>query len=206
MEILRTANAGVLLSMDGQNILLDGVCPPYKTYLGTPPHIRENLLKNPPDVLAFTHQHADHYDEGFAESFQKNTLRPVLRAEDYREIRVGNIDILPFPTRHIGKYHEDKHVSYIIKGSKTILFTGDASPTVFEKLSLPKIDIVISSFAYALTASAFSKTKALGADKIILLHMPSPENDPDNIWQTVKDVTAKEQDLFILSLEEKIII
>ena len=36
MRVKRTANAGVLLELDGARILLDGVCGEIKPYLPTP--------------------------------------------------------------------------------------------------------------------------------------------------------------------------
>ena len=50
MEIQRTANAGVLLKIDGVSVLLDGLCDGVEGYLPTPPAIAENLLQ---DLLGF---------------------------------------------------------------------------------------------------------------------------------------------------------
>ena len=60
MKILRTANAGVLLTLDGVRILLDGVCGDLPPYLTTPDDIKLELCKNIPDVVAYTHFHTDH--------------------------------------------------------------------------------------------------------------------------------------------------
>ena len=48
MELVRTANAGILLKLDGKTILLDGVCREVKPYPATPPKLREQLV----DVLS----------------------------------------------------------------------------------------------------------------------------------------------------------
>ena len=81
MEITRTANAGVLLLLDGVSFLLDGVAQELAPYAGTPHHFREQFIKNPPDVVAFTHMHKDHYDENYAEEYRIKTLRPVYGPE-----------------------------------------------------------------------------------------------------------------------------
>ena len=61
MRIRRTANAGVLLTLDTITILLDGVCQQVHPYLPTPAEIRSELLENAPDIVAFTHEHQDHF-------------------------------------------------------------------------------------------------------------------------------------------------
>ncbi len=203
MELVRTANAGVLLTMDGTSILLDGVCPPYANYLGTPENLRLSLLQNPPDALAFTHRHPDHYDEKFAEEFQNNTLRPILWAEGNNVVRVGNLTITPVLTRHMGKT-DIQHVSFIIEGSRCVWFTGDASPLVWGNKMLPKPDVLIATFAYACSPNVWKRTKLLGAKHIVLLHMPDRSNDPHDLWRMVLETTGG--DLQIPKIEEKIII
>ena len=71
MRISRVSNAGVLLELDGVKILLDGFCTGHGPYLATPAHIRESLMTNPPDMLAFTHEHPDHFDALAAEYYHK---------------------------------------------------------------------------------------------------------------------------------------
>ena len=66
MEIRRTANAGVLLTLDDTKILLDGVSREVKPYLATPPAEKEKLLSSWPNAVAFTHYHEDHCDSSYA--------------------------------------------------------------------------------------------------------------------------------------------
>ncbi|MBR2013578.1 MAG: MBL fold metallo-hydrolase [Clostridia bacterium] len=205
MELLRTANAGILLTMDSTSILLDGVCPPYANYLGTPDGLREQLLQNPPDALAFTHRHPDHCDEAFAAAFAKNTRRPILWAEDPCPMRIGNLEIIPVPTRHIGK-EEIAHVSYVIKGSQCLWFTGDASPLARFPKELPKPDVLVVTFAYACRPNVWKRTKALGAEKYILLHLPDQAEDPHQLWNAVEQAAAGEPNLFIPSIGENIVL
>ena len=67
MEIRRTANAGVLLTLDDVKILLDGVSREVKPYPATPPKIKQELLSCPPDVVLFTHDHPDHFDPDYTQ-------------------------------------------------------------------------------------------------------------------------------------------
>ena len=73
LKIKRTANAGVLLTIDQTRILLDGVCEALYPYIGTPNDIRDELIENMPDILAFTHRHKDHYDDSYAQIYRKKT-------------------------------------------------------------------------------------------------------------------------------------
>ncbi|MBQ9953148.1 MAG: MBL fold metallo-hydrolase [Clostridia bacterium] len=205
MELLRTANAGILLTMDSTSILLDGVCPPYANYLGTPDGLRERLLQNPPDALVFTHRHPDHCDEDFADTFYKNTHRPILWAEDPCPMRIGNLEIIPIPTCHSGKA-EIAHVSYVIKGSQCLWFTGDASPLARFPKELRRPDVAAVTFAYACRPNVWKRTKAMGAKKYILLHLPDEAEDSHQLWKAVEETTAGEPNLFIPSIGENIVL
>ena len=153
MEIQRTANAGVLLKMDGVSILLDGLCDGIDIYSPTPAAIADSLLNCPPDVLAFTHNHPDHYSEALLLPYRKRNLRPILGPEylPMEGMRVGEVTIRPVPSRHIGKAEPGlAHHSFIIEGSQCVWFMGDAAPLQWKnRTDLPKPDVLIGPFAYA---------------------------------------------------------
>lgn len=192
MELTRTANAGVLLRLDGVTILLDGVCREVKPYPATPPWIKAELTENVPDIVAFTHNHKDHYDPGFAvAALQKNGV--ILGPEDCHgtmgQVTVKGVQITPVSSRHIGAAgREVKHASFLIEGSQRVLFTGDAAPTQWK--DLPKLDMLIVPYAYCNTPSAWSVTRKLG-DKVVLLHMPERKDDTMGLWQAVEDTVGE---------------
>ena len=193
MEIQRTANAGVLLKLDGVSILLDGLCEQIDAYLPTPKEIADRLLVNPPDLLAFTHGHADHCSEALLLPYRKQNLRPILGPESLYTgaVQLGNVAITPVESRHIGKTEPGlQHVSYIIQGSQCIWFTGDASPLQWKgRTDLPKPDVLIAPYAYANTKSALELSRTL-ADKLILLHLPLREQDAYGLWTQVEKTIA----------------
>jgi L-ascorbate metabolism protein UlaG (beta-lactamase superfamily) len=193
MELQRTANAGVLLKLDGVSILLDGLCDGVEGYLPTPPAIAEQLLENPPDLLAFTHGHADHLSEALLLPYRKQNLRPILGPESLYlgAVRVGDVTVKLVESRHLGKTEPGlQHQSFVIEGSQCVWFVGDAAPTQWMRQpELPKPDILIAPYAYALTSSAWKTACAL-ADKVILLHLPLRENDPAGLWPMVDGVLA----------------
>ena len=196
MLLSRVSNAGVLLSLDGVKILLDGFCTGVGPYMATPAAIRESLLADPPDMLAFTHDHPDHCDGEAAATYRKQTLRPGLGPENLpyatssRGVAVGGVSVLPVKSRHIGKeYFHVPHVSYDIEGSKSVWFLGDAVPSQWHGVSR-KADVIIAPFAYALSDSAWRMTCQL-ADTVVLVHMPLRHNDPAQLWPQVEAVIGK---------------
>lgn len=199
MQLQRTANAGVLLEVDGVTILLDGVCQRIDPYLETPEAIRKALLVYPPDVIAFTHDHADHFCKDYAQTFYKQTLRPVLGPECLLcrgvisgEYRVGQVCIRPVASRHIGKT-EIKHRSYVITGRECVWFMGDASPLQWKHTNItPKPDVLIAPYAYATTSTGWAVVKELKPRTLVLLHLPPENADPCELWKKVRAITRGE--------------
>lgn len=207
MEIQRTANAGALLKMDGVSILLDGLCDGIDIYLPTPPTVSDSLLTCPPDVLAFTHKHPDHYSEALLLPYRKQNLRPILGPEylPMEGMRIGEVTIIPVPSRHIGKAEPGlAHYSFMIRGSKCVWFMGDAAPLQWKECkNLPKPDVLIGPFAYANTKSAWELSCSL-AEKVIILHLPERSNDPYGLWQGVESATVGATNLYIPQIGETI--
>ena len=218
MEIRRTANAGIMLKMDGVTILMDGVCREVKPYPATPPEIKAELMENLPDVVAFTHSHKDHYDPGFAAAvLQKNgvILGPADCHGTLEPQMVGSIRITPVPSRHIGAAGKMiSHASFVIEGSKCIWFTGDASPSQWRQNSLPKPDVLIVPYAYCITPSAWAATQIIGAKVVILVHMPALEADTLGLWTAVNTTVGvngrndlyMSQRLYIPDMNETVVI
>lgn len=206
-QLLRTANAGVLLTMDGVTLLLDGVCRELSPYLATPAPLREQLEMQLPDILAFTHCHKDHYDHAFATAYQEKTLRPVFGPESLpcggktEPAVVKNVRITPVCSRHIGKV-QDAHMSFILQGSQCVWFVGDASPAQWLRWTQgPKPDVLIAPYACALSPSVWKATQAL-AKTVVLLHLPLRSNDPDGLWPMVDAVVGEDRNVCIPKVGE----
>ena len=203
ITITQTANAGVLVELDGVRILLDGVCEPLPPYLGTPDNLRKLLTEEMPDVLAYTHKHLDHYDLNFGKLYKEKTLRSACGPESLTFLESNGVTLTSFETRHIGKA-DIKHFSFVIKGSKTIWFMGDASPLCLKNTAnLPKPDLLIVPFAYAITPSAWRLAKETGANKILLVHMPLKDNDKEVLWNMVESTVGSDDTLLTLNIGEK---
>ena len=193
MQIQRVSNAGVLLQLDGVKLLLDGFCQAVGPYLATPALVCDRLLAEPADLAAFTHEHADHFHAALVSQYRKQTLRPVLGPENLphgtttRGVAVGGVSIQPVKSRHLGKEADIPHVSFAVRGSRTVWFMGDAAPAQWHGLQ-ERADVIIAPFAYAMSESAWHMTCSL-ADTVVLVHMPLRDNDPAGLWPQVEAVT-----------------
>lgn len=198
MEIRRTANAGVLLKLENATILLDGVCREVFPYLCTPSSLQEELLLAKPDVVAFTHHHKDHFDLVFSLKYSEKYGRKVMGTEQmaqlypdtvsFRQCITGeNWKLSAFQTRHIGKGGlTTDHLSYIVEADRCIWFMGDASPVQMKLLcACPSPDVLIVPYAHLVTPSAIQTVENLQPGKIVLVHMPLKEQDPDGLWQMI---------------------
>ena len=213
MLIERTACAGVLLTLDGKRILMDGVCREVKPYPATPPAIRAKLETSLPDALLLTHKHEDHYDEAFVFQYVQNAAGPVLGPADIpytcqSNLTLGNIRVLNLESRHIGKTQPLEHRSFLLQGSKCVWFLGDASPLLWKnRKDLPEPDVMIVPYAYAI-GSGWDVCRNLGASTVVLLHLPQRDTDPYGLWDAVKQTVAQSPGptLYIPEMGEQICI
>ena len=195
MKIRRTANAGVLLELDGLSILLDGVYREVGPYPATPEEEYRCLLQSCPDILGFTHTHLDHCDPAYAAAWQRQTGRAILCPGEILGCRTvnkifhrGGIIITPVESRHIGRQESGlRHVSFILEGSRCIWFLGDASPLQWKGMrELPRPDVLVCPYAYATTPAAWEITRSLGAKEILVLHLPERTEDPYGLWDQLE--------------------
>ncbi len=202
MTIKRTANAGVLLKMDGVSMLLDGVCGEIPPFFATPEHIRQELYATPPDMVAFTHTHTDHYDKEFSLFFEKSTAKKVLSPENKGIFTVDGVTIRSVDSRHIGK-NDVEHISFVVVGTRCVWFMGDASPVTLKGMgNYPKPDVLFVPFAYLNSKATVEHTKSVGAAEIVLLHLPNAEKDEYNIGETVDAFIKGEQNIHIPTMGE----
>ena len=210
MELQRTANAGVRLTMDGVTILLDGLADRVEGYLPTPAEMAENLLRNPPDALVYTHNHPDHCSEALLLPYRKQNLRPIYGPESLHSgsFQVGGVTVTPVESRHLGKTEPGLiHASYILQGSKCVWFMGDAAPLQWKtRPDLPKPDVLIAPYAYGNTRAVWDMSCSL-AKTIVLLHLPDKDKDVYRLWEGVEATTANTvANLWIPQIGETIVI
>jgi len=203
VEILRTANAGVLITLDKVTCLIDGVCKDFLCYKGTPEYLRKEISLNLPDIIAFTHMHEDHCDKDFLKKC-KETPRSVIGPGGSLLAKEKNVSVKGICTRHIGNDKID-HVSYVIEAEKCIWFMGDASPSELKKFECEKApDVIIAPYAYANTASSWKRTLDTGAKKVIILHLPDETKDEYSLTETVRSIVENNPVCSILDIGENL--
>lgn len=175
---------------------MDGVCREVKPYPATPPEIREQLLQQLPDAVLVTHRHKDHYDAAFVSTYVQKAAGPVLGPADIpfctqETVRIGGIQIQCVPSRHIGKTEPMGHMSFVLRGSRCVWFLGDASPLLWKnRPCLPRPDVMIVPYAYAI-GSGWDICAQLGAQDVVLLHLPPKTEDPFGLWKAVEDTVTE---------------
>lgn len=201
MILKRTANAGILLALDGVKVLFDGVSREGTAYPATSVEEQNAQILEKPDALCFSHIHPDHYDREFAMRYKHTVGGQIIGPVDneldavMHLTQVGTVRITPIETRHIGKVGINvPHTSFIVEGTSCVWFLGDAAVLQWKnRKELPKPDVLIVPFAYATTATSWEITKNLGAKHIVIVHMPDKDNDPYQLWESVK-TTVNNQD------------
>ena len=197
MILKRTANAGILLALDGESILFDGVSREGTAYPATSKEMQNELIACKPNALCVSHMHPDHFDRDFALRYSNEVGGQILGpigaefAATTESVQIGGLKITPIETRHIGKVGINvPHTSFIVEGSSCVWFLGDAAVLQWKnRHDLPKPDVLIVPFAYANTATSWEITKNLGAHTVIVVHMPNKEEDPCQLWESVCAVT-----------------
>ena len=155
-------------------------------------------------MAAFTHAHPDHLDpDGTQECLYAWGGPPVLGTRAVREalspwpvtvgesVSAGGVTVTPIPSRHIGAaYRTLEHSSLLIEGSRRLLFAGDAAPTQWEGGSI-RPDMLLAPFAYAATPAAWRIVERLAPERLVLLHLPARDNDPEGLWQAVETTLSR---------------
>lgn len=207
-KFTRTASAGGLLELDGTTILLDAICGGVGPYLPTPPGLLEELTARRIDLAAFTHAHPDHLEpSAMTECLFAWGGVPVLGTREVAEalapwtvtvgepVSVGGVTVTPIPSRHIGAaYRNVEHNGLLIEGSRRLLFAGDAAPTQWEGSAL-RPDVLLAPFAYVTTEAGWHIVESLSPQKLVLLHLPARDNDPERLWQAVEGTLSRCRDI-----------
>ena len=181
--------------MDGISILLDGVCGMVEPYEQTTEAMLEYLTNNFPDAVGFTHRHPDHFLGSFVCDYENKTDRQALVAAD-TTLLVEKVKIHSIVSRHLGRAEEGlKHSSFLIEGSKRVLFTGDAAPTAIKGI---EADVLIAPYAYANSPAGLKAAAATGAKHMILVHMPACKNDAYGIWDSVQTTLSGQTEINVL--------
>ncbi len=151
-------------------------------------------MQKVPDAVGFTHLHPDHFDSDYLAFYASHPGGAILSRNKGQTVR--NIQVIPIPTRHLGKNEPGLlHSSFRISGSMKILFIGDAAPGELAKNENCKdVDVLIATYAFASGAGLRAAVNT-GAKHLIVVHMPAQNPDDYGIWKAVEQTVAQKPDI-----------
>ncbi len=157
IEVIYTANAGVLVSVKDTHILIDGLCKEERLiYTDTPDDLAHKIIFGAPPfkkihALLYTHAHPDHFSASMTDALLNNHHETCLIAgkevleklsadsrkaatslAHLKEIQYPQLSVHPIKTKHINRARDEvEHYAYLVKISGvTIFILGDAEPEV----------------------------------------------------------------------------
>ena len=193
-KVTLTANAGVIVNLDGTSILIDALHNTFAAEFSSLSEERSNQVLTlcdltPPTAILISHAHPDHYS---ASLIDEATLRypdacVIFPERDFSGKtsmwKLGNITVTSVPLLHrrAPEYPPADNFSFIIRhDNKTLFFPGDAEPTSDEMKVLVSTfhpDVAFLPFIWATLPSCRNVLAALNPKNAVLLHLPFPELD-----------------------------
>ena len=58
-------------------------------------------------------------------------------------------------------------------------------------------DVLLAPFAYAATPAAWRIVERLAPERLVLLHLPAREDDPEGLWQAVETTLSRCRDISV---------
>ena len=158
-KIFHTVNAGLYLSAERTNLLIDGIHTGTSEGMSMMPEELNVALEKGKGLfgclhgLIFTHLHADHYyADGIRKAMHrspetalfgpglKKNLSEYMETSERQTFTIGEFQIFAYPTMHSGEiYKEVPHRSFLIRntsGNEAVFIAGDAifDPALAEKI------------------------------------------------------------------------
>jgi L-ascorbate metabolism protein UlaG (beta-lactamase superfamily) len=204
-----TGNMGVLIKQEETQVLIDGLHLPYdKEYLPPSVGLLDSMVQSKGqykvNVLLFTHQHNDHFNEQPVNAFlranpESHVLAPaqviskidilfknqLIEADEVPFFKIANNKLVkPLITAHTWpqRHAAIANRAYIVELSgKKILHVGDAdcSEEVFEKSGIERMHFdvaIVPSWFFGNTASKLT-IKYVHANTYVITHI-SPVSNP----------------------------
>lgn len=155
IEVVYTANAGLMLSVNNTHLLIDGLCKEERLiYTDTPEELADKIITGTAPfenihALIYTHAHPDHFSASMTDALLKNhrETRLIAGTEVLKQLTAlsqdaaiplahskalefGALSIQPIKTKHINREKDEvEHYTYLIEISGvTICVLGDAEP------------------------------------------------------------------------------
>ena len=210
-----SANAGISLEWHGHKIWIDalhtGKIPGYSTLS---PQIWAQMQMSPafvpPELICFTHCHPDHYSRSL--TTYASTLWPhaklILPQEEFHNqillagndfhVSLGDVCLRFLRLPHEGRaFSAVPHYGILLSdGASRILISGDcevASPALTQYLDRP-VDLAVLSFPWlTLHRGQLYIRDVLRPRRLLLYHLPFPEDDTDRYLCAVKRAALRQK-------------
>lgn len=215
MKIYHTINSGLIIMHMGSILWIDVLHKKSEGFSPVPAPFLSAMERgaypaSAPDGLVFTHRHPDHYDETLVGRLRaRYPSMPCItpeqtdgvhnlgeRGEAPRSLFIGNIELIPFPTKHDGPLYADvPHVSLIVRcGEESLLISGDAELKQEEEyreiLRTYKPTCGFFNFFQLRRPAVRRWIQALKMRHVFLYHLGYPEDDKfhyiDQARRTIK--------------------
>lgn len=210
-----TANAGVILELNGRTIWVDALHDEaVPGFSSVSPELWRRIREQapPPDLLCFTHCHPDHYSRRLAAEARR--LWPsaglalprqdfpgqLLVAGQEARLSAGGVTLRFLRLPHEGAGHGGGgHYGLLFSGGGfRALVAGDcetASPALMGYLDGTPLDLAILNFPWAtLRRGRRCLEEVLRPRCLLLCHLPFPEDDV-NGWTEAARAAARTLDL-----------
>ncbi len=207
MKLTLTANAGVILEMEGRRIWVDALhdrkTPPFSTVSA---EMWEKMQNFPaPDYILYTHCHPDHYSEKLTDAAKwrwpnARIIAPEGKFAAPLSVADGDLEIRYLPLPHEGEQYKNVlHFGIFMSVSgKKVLIPGDCALGA-EELAGLEADVLILDFPWTTTAKgrSFLDAHFPGAEKV-LVHLPFATDDRFGYRRAAARAAEKDEKLHIL--------
>lgn len=185
-EIMLSVNAGFSLSIAGKCFWTDALhethMSDFSTLTGDMPE-RFMTYAPEPDVMLFTHTHADHYSARLVEEAHRRFPKAQIFIPGEALPPAGeDWSVTPVQMPHQDINNDRDNYGFLIEcGGKRIFTAGDAEPAdpitrAFTDGLEP--DLAVLTFAWVMLFGGRSALTAMKPKNAVFMHLPLPDEDP----------------------------
>lgn len=184
-SITLTANAGCILKIKNRCILLDALHNEKTMDFSTlscemTERVFDLLRNNPPEFIAVTHRHPDHYSKPLIGRAMAEFPKARLIMPQKSETVYGpDWELLCVPLKHMGS--DEYNSGFLLKTRSISIFTagdGDMKDAEVRKFCGGlRPDLALLNFPWLTTKAGREALKDLQPRELVLLHMPLEEDD-----------------------------